>query len=272
MDQPPAESPPPDWARPKGVSSGTWAYINQRSIADHYDQFVADTPLCVLDDQIIRQTFPKLPQHSSGSSEVILDLGCGTGRTAVPLANLGYQVIGIDLSYSMLRQLVQKSAESESLGNLIQPVRANLVELDCFSDEAVDHAVCMFSTLGMIAGRSNRRSMLRHTARIVRPSGKLVLHVHNRWAAIHEPGGIKALVRSWFQSKVQSNCEFGDAVYSYRGLEKMFMHRYSKGGLVADLQSTCWQIETLHRVALDGSTITKAKTGGFIVVARKPEN
>lgn len=290
MSQPPANQPPPDWRRPRGVAPGTWAYVNQRSIADHYDDFVADTPLCQLDDQIIRQAFPGFPREPSDqndsapnviapsdqgdkSCETILDLGCGTGRTAIPLAKRGYEVIGVDLSRKMLEKLLAKSNVAEpNLAKRVHGVQANLVQLECFADDSVDHAVCMFSTLGMIAGRDNRQAMLGHVARIVRPHGKFVLHVHNRWAALHEPGGTRKLASSWWRSLREREHEFGDASYAYRGLEKMFMHRYSRGELVSDLESCGWMIDEMNLVSLDGASMVQSirKAGGFIVIAKLP--
>jgi len=44
----------------------------------------------------------------------ILELGCGTGRVAIPLAKAGYMVTGIDLSDSMLAKAL-KNAEAESV-------------------------------------------------------------------------------------------------------------------------------------------------------------
>lgn len=44
----------------------------------------------------------------------ILELGCGTGRVAIPLAKAGFSVTGIDLSDSMLSQ-AQKKAKSENV-------------------------------------------------------------------------------------------------------------------------------------------------------------
>jgi SAM-dependent methyltransferase len=48
-----------------------------------------------------------------GEGGSILDLGCGTGRVALPLARAGHRVCGIDLSQAMLHRAKQK-AESLS--------------------------------------------------------------------------------------------------------------------------------------------------------------
>lgn len=276
MNQPPANQPPPDWRRPQGVAPGTWAYVNQRSIADHYDDFVADTPLCQLDDQIMRRAFPGFPKEpskqSANTTEVIMDLGCGTGRSVIPLAQRGYEVIGVDLSHTMLEKLLAKTRSSDpQLQNRVHGVQANLVQLECFCDNSIDHAVCMFSTLGMISGRKNRQTMLQHVSRMVRPTGKLVLHVHNRWAALHESGGTTKLFLSWWRSLRDSEHEFGDATYAYRGLEKMFMHRYSRRELMQDLTTCGWHVKEMNLVSIDATSTTKSigKAGGFIVVAQK---
>lgn len=41
--------------------------------------------------------------------EPLLDLACGTGRTALPLAEAGYSVIGVDLHAGMLEQARRKT-------------------------------------------------------------------------------------------------------------------------------------------------------------------
>ncbi|WP_372724328.1 class I SAM-dependent methyltransferase [Novipirellula sp.] len=270
MNQPPKTTRPPDWRRPIGVSAGTWSYVNERTIADHYDAFVADTPLCALDQSILKEVFPgTLSDDSSLSLTSIVDLGCGSGRVAMELANRGYQVVGVDLSQRMLEVMMTKASQL-ALQRQIHAIRANLVQLDCFADQSIDHAVCLFSTLGMIQGRRNRQQMLRHVARIVRPQGRLVLHVHNRWSALREPGGWRSLVRSWVKSRWQSDHEFGDSVYQYRGLEKMFMHRFSKRELMSDLQATQWDVAQFHSLSIDGASMvtgSRSPVGGFIVVA-----
>ena len=125
----PAQSAPPQWRRPSGVSPGTWDYVHQRSIANHYDDFVADTPLCEVDQQIIRQNFPELTKIPSSGPVTVLDLGCGTGRHSLPLAQSGYQIIGIDLSRAMLNVTRSKAAQLGVTAR-VHPVQANLVQFE----------------------------------------------------------------------------------------------------------------------------------------------
>ncbi|EMI16371.1 Methyltransferase type 11 domain protein [Rhodopirellula maiorica SM1] len=244
--------------------------MNERTIADHYDSFVADTPLCALDQAVLKEVFPgTISDDSRESMTSIVDLGCGSGRVAMELAHRGYRVVGVDLSQRMLEVMMAKASQQQ-LQERIHAVRANLVQLDCFADQSIDHAVCLFSTLGMIQGRENRQQMLRHVARVVRPQGRFVLHVHNRWSALVEPAGWRSLVRSWVKSRWQSDHEFGDSVYQYRGLEKMFMHRFSRRELIANLQATQWGVAEFHSLSIDGASIATgsgSRVGGFIVVA-----
>ncbi len=293
----------PLWRRPRGVTAGTWHYVTERTIADHYDAFVADTPLCDTDTHLLAQLLPgtgrvssaplepstdqlepstdQLQQSTeqlerareqpsnSAESEVVLDLGCGTGRAAIPLAERGYHVIAIDLSQRMLRVMMDKVTPM-NLSGIVHPIRANLVELDCIAERTADHAVCLFSTLGMIQGRENRRTMLRHVGRIVAHNGTFMLHVHNRWAAVAERGGLRSLAVSRWKSLRKGDDDFGDSRYQYRGVEEMFMHRFSRRELIQDLRACGWEIDRLWRLAIDGSIATTAfgVAGGFIVTCR----
>ncbi len=169
------------------MAPGTWDYVNERSIADRYDAFVADTPLCRL-DQADPAGSPAAIRSANDRQEIVLDLGCGSGRSALPLADRGYTVVGIDLSQAMLEVMSGKTVTG---AGCVLPLRANLVQLDCLADHSADHAVCLFSTLGMIQGRQHRRQMLRHVARVVRPGGNFLVHVHHRWAAVREHRGTR---------------------------------------------------------------------------------
>ncbi|MCD0463257.1 class I SAM-dependent methyltransferase [Roseiconus lacunae] len=279
------DSMPPDRLRPNGVAPGTWRYIHQRTIARHYDDFVEDTPLCKLDhDYVITHlgkaaAAPGSEKKCETNSPLLLDLGCGTGRLAFPACGLGFDVLAIDLSQHMLMQLAERTATvqgtiaSTATDSSVYPLRASLVELGGIRDEIADHAVCMFSTLGMIAGRQNRVDCLRHIHRILRPGGKFLFHVHRRWAALREPGGFKQLTQSWLRSHRQRDADFGDWTYAYRGLPNMFMHRFNQHELRHLVRASGFRIDRLDRIKLDGSGLTQSRwnSGGYFVVCSKPD-
>lgn len=61
----------------------------------------------------------------------VLDLGCGQGRNAIPLAKMGYEVIGIDNSKIGIQQLNEK-AKNESLS--LQGIIADIFEYEDFQE------------------------------------------------------------------------------------------------------------------------------------------
>ncbi len=70
--------------------------MSYRQFAYVYDRLMADMPY---------REWLKFAEESFAKFEkprTIVDLGCGTGSLAIPLAQAGYQVIGIDLSEDML--------------------------------------------------------------------------------------------------------------------------------------------------------------------------
>jgi SAM-dependent methyltransferase len=48
----------------------------------------------------------------------LLDVGCGAARNALPLAKLGWDVLGLDLSWPMLRAAVERAADVPLAGHL----------------------------------------------------------------------------------------------------------------------------------------------------------
>ncbi|MGE0393579.1 MAG: class I SAM-dependent methyltransferase, partial [Vicinamibacterales bacterium] len=61
------------------------------------EEYTREAGLRPLERTLVRTFFPPPPAR-------VLDLGCGAGRTTVGLADLGYQVIAIDLSEVLLRE------------------------------------------------------------------------------------------------------------------------------------------------------------------------
>ena len=107
-----------------------------------------------------------------------LDLGCGTGRLLIALARRGHWTLGVDLSAPMLAAAAEKARQAGVAVNMLQ---ANLTQLGCLADGCFDGAACLFSTLGMVLGSKERQRVAAHVFRLLRPGGRFVLHVHNRW-------------------------------------------------------------------------------------------
>ena len=69
-----------------------------------YDTFMSNIPY---DDWLLY--IEKIWQKFNLQPKLIAELGCGTGNITIPLAKKGYDIIGIDLSSSMLIQAKEKS-------------------------------------------------------------------------------------------------------------------------------------------------------------------
>jgi SAM-dependent methyltransferase len=174
----------PDWQLPPGVTRGLWDYLHDAELARNYDASLAGSALMRADLAFAERHFERPGR--------LLDLGCGTGRLLVPFAKRGYWVLGIDLHEEMLRQA---AANAHRAGVSVHLLKANLVMLGALKSASFDYAACLFSTLGMIDGTDNRQRLLNHAYRLLRPGGKFVLHVHNRWFNMWNPAGRRWLAR-----------------------------------------------------------------------------
>ncbi len=258
---------PPSWKLPPGVSRGTWDYVHSRQIASDYDRYFAEHPLLKLDLAFIAEHLP--PRQADGPPPLVADLGCGTGRVSRALSAQGYRMLNIDLSQHMLDELMRQS-EHPHLNTCIQ---ANLVELDFLQTVDLDMAVCLFSSIGMIRGRENRRRFLAGLRPALKPAAKLILHAHNRYHSLWDPKGPAWLLSTKWKSMWQPDWEYGDRVYSYRGLPAMYLHIYSRGELRSDLRAAGFRnikftlINSTGDALLSSSPLGPLRAGGYFVVA-----
>ena len=202
---------------PPGVPRGVWDYTQADFIASDYDRYFENHGLMKYDMEVVKQFAPEAGR--------VLDLGCGTGRAILELANSQRPGIAVDLSQRML-ELVRTKATAAN--KPVCCVRANLVELDFLPSDSIEYAVCLFSTLGMIKTQRARQVMLDQVARVLTPSGHLVLHVHNRWFNLYDPGGPWWLFGSLMRAPFFKDLEVGDKYYAYRGINNFYLHVFSK--------------------------------------------
>ncbi|MBO0699074.1 MAG: class I SAM-dependent methyltransferase [Zavarzinella sp.] len=219
----------PDWQLPPGTDRGLWDYVSSDRVAREYDAALAGTPLLDLDLRFADRHFPTPGR--------LIDLGCGTGRLLIHFARRGFSCLGVDLSDAML-DVVRDKAAGEGLA--IDLLKANLVELDEVPGAAFDYAACLFSTLGMIRGATNRRTFLSHVRRLLRPGGVFVLHVHNARYRFGRGLG-------------RRGSEPGERTMPQaRGGAELTIHHYTRRELVGQLRAAGFRVRELMPVAPGG--------------------
>src|SRR6185436_19404087 len=99
----------------------------------------------------------------------VLDLGCGDGTTAVPLARLGADVVGIDIARNLV-EAGNKRAAKEGLDRL-KFQEGDACDLEGVSDHSVDLTLSVFGA--MFAPRP--LDVAREMVRVTRPGGRIVM-------------------------------------------------------------------------------------------------
>ena len=162
----------PDWQLPPGVDRGLWDYLHAADMVASYDEQMRSSWLASADVVFCQKAFP-------GPGRLV-DLGCGTGRLCIHFAAKGFECVGVDLSEEMLVRAKSNWNSVDHRGSA-SFVKGNLVDLAELPSNSFDFAACLFSTLGMIHGNDNRVKVIANAHRLLKPHGRFVLHVHNRY-------------------------------------------------------------------------------------------
>jgi SAM-dependent methyltransferase len=110
-------------------------------------------------------------------SLTVLDIGCGAGRNAVPLARLGCEVFGVDLSRPMLDAAVARARRDRPAGRLhvgLATMEALPVP-DARFDFVVAHGIW-----NLAASSAEFRRAVREAARAARPGAALFVFTFSR--------------------------------------------------------------------------------------------
>lgn len=100
--------------------------------------------------------------------DAVLDLGCGPGRHALPLARRGCAVTAVDTSPALLDDLTAEAGELP-----IEPVRADMREF--VRESAFDLVLVMWTSFGYFADEADHERVLDNIRASLRPGGRLVL-------------------------------------------------------------------------------------------------
>lgn len=104
------------------------------------------------------------------SRSVILDVGCGTGHHVAKLAERGFNVVGVDISPSMIAKAKENYPDFKfQVGNVI-----NAGE---FNNNSFTHIICLYFTIYYI---KDKQQFFHNCMDWLMPGGLLMVHLVNR--------------------------------------------------------------------------------------------
>lgn len=127
-----------------------------------------------------------LRDSAEGDTHRILDLGCGTGGHAIPLALMGYEVVGVDRSEAMLARARAKASaiEPAHVRQRVLFVQGDIRKIDLGT--AFDALLMMFAVLGYQLENDDLDATLSVVSRHLRPGGLFLGDVWFGPAVLHQ--------------------------------------------------------------------------------------
>jgi len=168
-----------------------------------------------------------------------LDIGCGAGRNAVPLARLGWDVIGTDLSWPMLEAAAARVREAR-LDDRVRLILAPMATIPAAAesfDLLVAHGIW-----NLARSSAEFRSAVGDAARVARPGGGLFVFTFSRHTLPADAAPVAGEPFVFTQFSGEPQCflteaqlcdELGRAGFARDSAEPLREHNLPKPGVAA---------------------------------------
>ena len=138
------------------------------ALAVSYDRLTND-----VDYKATVDFYMQLLQLEGLKPRTAVDLACGTGSVALILAQMGMQVVGVDLSEEMLTVASQKAMDTENPPMFVCQPLQNLR-----LPKAVDLAVCALDSLDYITDPNDCQAAIKRIYKVLNPGGCFIFDVN----------------------------------------------------------------------------------------------
>ena len=139
------------------------------SFAEVYDTFMEDTPYDRW-TEYLKEIFKK--HDLVNNTNIIAELGCGTGNMTQRLAQNGFDMIGIDISESMLAKAREKTDSGLNILYLNQDMR----EFELYG--TVDAVVSLCDSINYITEEEDLLSVFKLVNNYLEPKGLFVFDIN----------------------------------------------------------------------------------------------
>ena len=132
-----------------------------------YDRFMDN-----IDYEKWTEFIEKIWEKYGAKPKLVLDLACGTGNFTIPLAQKGYDMIGVDSSAEMLAIAKDKAGADSSILYLCQDMR----EFELYG--TVDACICMVDGLNYLLEEEALLQVFRLAKNYLNPGGLFIFDMN----------------------------------------------------------------------------------------------
>ena len=210
-------------SRPHDAMAAVYDEVYQQDFGEFYN-WLTDTTV-----ELVRQLLPV--------GGAIVEFGAGTGRMALPLAQVGYRVTAVEPSEPMLQQLRngETAADIKCIHSTMQ---------DYSGSARHDLALCVFTVVIYLLDEAALQAAMRSVRRSLKPGGQLLIDVPSR-ELFHN-----RRVRKRQLQRTVTIKPLGDDLFDYT--EKVVLHPQQAARSWEDrFTIRCWSREQVLQAAAE---------------------